>query len=209
MGFLSGRVTFSRYRITGEAPGIFGPEHLSELRKRAAGRDRLASADGIEVGWTAGDHVLDTRFELEKNIVNEALQFCLRVDTTKVPSDLLQAYYQIELHSQRAGRKPSTKQKKAAKAAALERLEHEAKDGRFTRRKVVPILWDAKSNELLVGTTSVTIIDQLYSLFELTFGCGFESLTSGRQAYRLAEMRQQTRSVDDAKASPFVAGLTS
>jgi hypothetical protein len=208
MGFLSGRVTIARYRIDGQAPGIFGPEHLSELKKRSAGRDRLASADGVEVGWTAGDHVLDTRFELEKNVINESLQFCLRVDSTKIPSDLLQAYYQIELHGQRAGKKPSSKQKKAAKAAALERLEHEAKDGRFTRRKVVPILWDAKSNELLVGTTSMSAIDQLYSLFELTFGFGFEALTAGRQAYRLAEMRQQTRGVDDATSSPFVPGLT-
>lgn len=211
MGFLSGRVTFSRFRVEGQSPGIFGPEHLSELKKRCAGREKLASADGVEVGWTAGDHVLDTRFSLEKNIVNESLQFCLRVDTTKIPSDLLHAYYQIELQGQKAGKsggKPGTREKKAAKAAAIERLENEAKDGRFTRRKVVQVLWDAKSNELLVGTTSMNVIDQLYSLFELTFGFGFESLAAGRLAYRLAEMRQQNRSVDDASPSPFVPGVT-
>src|SRR5262249_42716002 len=148
----------------GPSPGIFGPEHLAELKKRAAGRERLASADGIEVGWTAGDHVLDTTFDLEKNVINEALQICLRVDTLKIPSDLLQAYYQIELKGRsrsKGDRKPSVKQKKEAKAAALERLETEAKDGRYTRRKIVPVMWDAKSNELLVGTTSNTVIDQL------------------------------------------------
>src|SRR5947209_17537193 len=141
MGFLSGRVTLARFRIDGPSPGIFGPDHLAELKKRAAGGERLASADGIEAGWTAGDHVLDTRFELAKNIVNEALQFCLRVDTMKIPSDLLQAYFQIELHGRAATKaKPSVRQRKEAKAAALAKLEQEAKDGRFTRRKVVPLL---------------------------------------------------------------------
>jgi hypothetical protein len=54
----------------------------------------------------------------------------------------------------------------------------------------------------------MNVIDQLYSLFELTFGFGFESLAAGRLAYRLAEMRQQNRSVDDASPSPFVPGVT-
>ncbi len=211
MGFQSGRVTFARYRVDGPSPGIFSAEHLADLKKRAAGRERLASADGVEVGWTAGDHVLDTTFDLEKNVINETLQFCLRVDTLKIPSDLLQAYFQIELKGRTGSKvdsKPSLRQKREAKAAALERLEDEAKDGRFTRRKLVPILWDAKSNEVLVGSTSVTVIDQLYSLFEVTFGMGFEALSAGRQSYRLAELRKQTRSVDDASPSPFIPGLT-
>jgi hypothetical protein len=199
----------SRFRVGGPSPGIFGPDHLAELKKRAAGRERLASADGIEAGWTAGDHVLDTRFELAKNIVNEALHWCLRVDTMKFPSDLLQAYFQIELHGRGSAKsKPSVRQRKEAKTAALAKLEQEAKDGRFTKRKVIPLLWDAKSNELLVGTTSSTVIDQLYSLFEVTFGFGFEPISAGRQAYWLAELRKQVRSVDDASPSPFVPGVT-
>lgn len=211
MGFLSGRVTFARFRIDGPSPGIFAPEHLAQLKKNAAGRERLASADGVEIGWTAGDHVLDTRFELEKNIVNESLHFSLRVDTSKIPSDLIHAYYRIELEGRapsKSGKKPNAFQKKEAKAAALDRLNKEAADGRFIRRKQIPVMWDAKSNELLLGSTSASVIDQLYSLFELSFGMGFEALTAGRQAYRLAEGRKQVRSVEDAGPAPFVPGVT-
>jgi hypothetical protein len=32
-------------------------------------------------------------------------------------------------------------------------IEDEAKDGRFLRLKAIPVLWDAQSNELLVGTS--------------------------------------------------------
>jgi hypothetical protein len=135
----------------------------------------------------------------------------MRVDAQKIPADMLRAYYQIELEGRTAGNpsgKPSGRQKKDAKEAAVAKLEQEAKDGRFLKRKAVPVMWDAKTNELLVGTTAVTAIDQLYSLFEQTFGFGFEGLTAGKLAYRLAEPRQQTRGVDDATPSAFVPGVT-
>jgi hypothetical protein len=211
MGFLSGRVTIARYRVTGQSPGIFGPEHLKLLADLAAGRQRIASADGIEIGWIAGDHLFDTRFELAKNVVNEALLFVFRIDALKIPADLKRAYYQIELEARSRNNPsghPSALQKKEAREAAADRLENEAKDGRFTRRKLIPVMWDARSNEILVGTTSLTAIDQLHGLFERTFECGFEPLTAGRLAFSLAELRQQTRGVDDAAPSAYIPGLS-
>ena len=211
MGFFTGRVTFARYAVKGPSPGMFGPEHLERLQNHAIGKQRVANADGVEIGWTAGDHILDTDFDLEKNVVNDALHFCLRVDTQKIPSDLLRAYAQVELKALAAGNPsgiPSARQKKEARETAHERLEEEARDGRFLKRKAYPILWDAQSNELLVGSTAVSVVDRLLLLFEQTFGCGFEPLGAGRQMFRLAELRQQTRGVDDAGPAPFVPGVT-
>ena len=129
----------------------------------------------------------------------------------KSPAIFYAQYYQIELEGRTADNpsgKPTGRQKKEAKEAAVAKLEQEAKDGRYLKRKPIPVMWDAKTNELLVGTTSVTAIDQLYSLFERTFGIGFEGLTAGKVAYRLAEPRQQTRGIDDAAPSAFVPGIT-
>lgn len=209
MGFFSGRVTFGRYRVKGRSPGSFGPEHLKRLQTHAIGKQKIVAADGVEVGWTAGDHLLDTSFDLAKNIVNDALHFCLRIDTMRIPSDLLRAYAHIELQALAAGNPsglPSARQKREARELAREKLEEEARDGRFIKRKVYPLLWDAPSNELLIGTTSVTAIDRLHTLFEGTFGHGFEPLGAGQQAFRLSEPRQQTRGVDDAAPSSFVPG---
>src|SRR5438309_9387362 len=108
MGFLSGRVTFARYKVSGPPPGIFGADHLKRLAANSAGRAKIASSDGVEVGWTAGDHILDTRFDLAKNVVNESLHFTMRVDAQKIPTDLLRAYYQIELEG-RTGRGSAAK----------------------------------------------------------------------------------------------------
>src|SRR5262245_48473468 len=125
MGFFSGRVTFARYRVNGRSPRMFGPEHLERLRAHAIGRQRVAGADGVEAGWTAGDHILDTSFDLAKNIVNDVLHFCLRVDTLKIPGDLLRAYTQVELEGLAAGNPsglPSAGQKREARDRARERL---------------------------------------------------------------------------------------
>jgi len=211
VGFLTGRVTAARHRVAGRAPRTFGPEHLEKLAAHAIGKQRVASGDGVEVGWIAGDHILDTTFELAKNIVDDALHFEMRIDQQKIPGDLLRAYTQVELQAL-AGNNPSgqasTRQKREARANARERLETEAADGRYLRRKSVPLLWDAQTNELLAGTTSTTAMDRLHALFQETFERGFELNGAGRQAFQQAEGRGQTRGVDDATPAPFVASQT-
>ncbi len=211
MGFFSGRVTCVRYRVQGHSPGTFGPEHLEKLAANAIGKARVMSGDGVEVGWTAGDHVLDLQFDLAKNIVNETLHFALRVDQQKIPGDLLKAYAQVELQALAAANpsgRPSARQKKEARQSAQDRLENEARDGRFLKRKVIPVLWDSPSNELLLGSTSATAVDRCHTLFQQTFGQGFEPLSAGKQAFYLAQPRQQTRGIDDAEVSAVVPGLS-
>ena len=209
MGFLTGRVSFLRFKVAGRAPRMFGPEHLERLTAHAIGKQRLASADGIEAGWTAGDHILDTRFDLAKNVVNDTLQFALRMDTQKIPADLLRAYTQVELEGVAANNPsgmPSARQKREAREAARERLDKEAADGRFLRRKAYAVLWDSQTNELLVGTTSAAAIDRLHTLFQKTFDHGFKLIGAGQRAFQLAELREQTRGVDDAGPAHFVPG---
>jgi hypothetical protein len=211
MGFFSGRITFGRFRVEGRSPGLFGPEHLQRLAAHAIGKQRIASADGVEAGWIAGNHILDTQFDLAKNVVNDTLHFSLRVDQNRIPGDLLRAYVQVDLQALAKNNPsglPSNRQRREARESARERLEKEAQDGRFLKRKSYPLLWDAQSNELLVGTTAITVIDRLLTLFQRTFGHGFELLGAGRQAFLLAEPRQQTRGVDDAAPAAFVPGIS-
>jgi len=162
---------------------------LEKLANHAIGKQRIAAADGVETGWIAGDHILDTQFDLAKNIVNDALVFDLRIDQQKIPGDLLRAYTQVELHAL-AGNNPSghpsAKQKREARENAREKLEHEAADGRYLRRKSVSVMWDGQSNELLVGTTSIAVVDRLLALFQLTFERGFNYMVqAGKRSCKL------------------------
>ena len=187
MGFFTGRVSFLRFATSGTAPTIFGDEQLDALRQHVAGTQGVS--EGIEAGWTGGKSVLDTTFDLAKNIINDCLHFDLRLDTDKLPGDLLKAYYEADLAAL-ARENPSgfasARQKKEAKESAQDRLEQEAKDGRFKKRKCTPVLWDRTSNEVLFGATSTTQVDRFAELFTRTFGVTLELLTAGRQAERVA-----------------------
>lgn len=211
MGFFSGRVSCLRFKVNGAAPRTFTEEHIDRLADRRAGRQRLASADGIEAGWSAGDHILDTDFALDKNIINDTLHFELRIDTDKLPSDLMRAYYAVELKALTKDNPsgfPSARQKREAKESARERLEEEAKDGRYKKRKTVPVLWDRLTNEVLFGATSIAQVDRLCSLFEQTFQMDLECATAGPRAFHLAEVHGRTRQVDDSAPSAFIPGAT-
>jgi hypothetical protein len=211
MGFFSGRIACCRYRVTGRSLSTFNADHLDKLAAHAIGKQRIAKGDGSQAGWTAGDHILDTRFDLAKNIVNDTLQFALRIDEHKIPGDLLRAYFQVELEglaAQNPSGLPSGRQKREARMLAKERLEEEAKDGRYLRRKAIPLLWDAPSGELIVASTSVTAIDRLHTLFKQTFDRGLEPLGAGRQAFAIAETSGHSRGVDDAVPTAFVPGQT-
>jgi hypothetical protein len=209
MAFLNGRAQFVRYKVKGRAHKTFDTDHLERLSSKAIGTARVISSDGVDVGWTAGDHLLDVRFDLEKNVINDALHFAFRIDQMKIPGDLLRAYTQVELEGAAAGNpsgRLSASQKREARQAARERLEEEAKDGRFLQRRTHSVLWDAASNELLVATTAQGAIDRLLTLFQQTFGSGFELQGAGHRAYDLAELREQSRNVDDATPTIFVTG---
>jgi hypothetical protein len=209
MGFFSGRVTCTRFRVSRRGSRSFGPDHLEQLAAHAIGKQKVASADGSLAGWTAGDHLLDTRFDLAKNVVNDTLHFAKRIDAQKIPADLLRAYTQVELEALAAENpsgRPSARQKREARENARARLEGEAADGRFLRRKAYPLLWDSQSNELLVSTSAVSVIDRLHTLFQQTFNRGFELLGAGRLAFRQAEGRGQERGVEDASPAPFLPG---
>ena len=209
MGFFQGRVTCCRFKVSKAAPRHFGPEHLEKLADAAIGKQRIATADGTQVGWIAGDHILDTRFELEKNVIADTLQFAMRVDEVKIPSDLLRAYYAVELEalaSQNPSGLPSGRQKREARQVAKDRLEQEAKDGRFLKRRATQILWDGLSNELLVATSSAAVLDRLHVLFKSTFERTLDFLGAGKQAFLWAEVDAKTRAVDDAAPTVFVSG---
>jgi hypothetical protein len=208
MGFLSGRVTYTRYRVSGESPLPFSEETLETAALHAIGRHGGPDpADGVAVGWAGGDHVLDVEFDLGKNVVNDALHLALRVDTDKIPGTLLKAYTKIETDARAKGNPsgfPTKAQRAEAKEAARIRAEAESADGRFRRLAHYPVLWDGRENVVYAGATSEKVLERLRTLFRETFGRELEPVTSGSLAQSLAEARGQGGSVEQVGPVGFV-----
>lgn len=200
MGFLNGRVTYVRYRVGGVSPLPFGEELLERVEAHTIGRHGSGDpADGVSFGWAGGDHVLDTTISLGKNIINDALHLSIRIDTDKIPGDLLKAYTRIELDARAAMNPsgyPSKAQREEAKEAARMRAEAEAADGRFRRRKHYPVLWDGQANTLYAGTTSASVLDRILLLFRETFDRTIEPVTAGSLAVDQALARGSERAVE-------------
>jgi len=202
MGFWNGRVTFTRYRLSGDRPLPFGEEILEQARRRLIGVHNPAGPlDGVATGWAGGDHVLDLSLESGKNIVDDSLHLAVRIDADKIPGALLRAYTQMEIEA-RAQSNPSgvaTKaQRQEAKEAAKLRVEAEAADGRFRRLSHYPILWDGQTNTLYVGSTSTTVLDRAQTLFRETFDRVLEPITAGSLARSLApgDLGERVLSID-------------
>ena len=206
MGFLRGRASFERFRVVGKTPASLGTEQIEILEDHAIGKLGAIDADGTEVGLTGGDHLLDTKFALEKNLINDALHFGFRVDTSKIPSPLLNAYTEMELEVLAADNPsglPTRKQRTEAKEAAQQQLEAEARDGRFRRMRTTPVLWDARQGMVLFGSSSQTAIEQFAGLFKEAFDLKLERQTAGVVAHDIVARAGSTRSLEDLSPSAF------
>jgi hypothetical protein len=208
MGIFSGKLSFSRLHVAGASPPLFTDEHVEGLSRYAIGRPgNPVASDGVECGWSTGKHSLDTGFNAERNIANDCLTAEMRVDTVRPPGDLRKAYYQAELDALAANNPSgfaSARQKREAKQAANERLELEAKDGRWNKRTCIPWLWDRRRQEVLFCSTSLTHLDRFMSLFSFTFsGYTLTPATAGSEATRLA-----SNPTTELGLSKFVPGVT-
>lgn len=207
MGFLNGRVTFVRYQVSGESPLPFGEEVLELGRQHAIGRHGAGDPnDGVTSGWSGSDHVLDLTLDLSKNVLDDALHLAIRIDTDRIPAELLRAYTKMETDARARLNPtgfPTKSQREEAKEAARVRAEAEAADGRFRRLKHFPVLWDGQANVLYAGTTSPLVLDRLVTLFRETFDRTLEPITAGRLASARAEARGLLNVVTEAGPLAF------
>lgn len=210
MAFLSGRVSFSRFKVVGGSPKRLDDQLLDKLRTHAIGEQHIVRADHEEIGWIGGRHLLDREFDLEKNVLLDCLHFGLRLDGGRVPPDLMRAYIQMEYDALRKDESKSNPKalarlKKEAVDAARRRGEREIKDGRFRRMRQFPILLDARRDVLYCAATQPAVHERLHPLFKETFGKRLEPLSSGQIAAEAAEEGGFSRKLENLHPAAFVA----
>jgi hypothetical protein len=206
MGFLNGRISFERYRIEGKKVRQFGPEHLETLERFSIGQVETISPDEPQVGFIAGNHVLDLNFRLEKNILNDVLHCGVRIDTHKVPSALRKAWLQMELEAlgaDNASGRPTKAQRQEAKEALEARCLDEIKDGKFRRMQHVTALWDSQQAMLYLGGSGAAV-EQAAGLFATAFDLSLSRVTSGRLAEQWAAAAKKHSALEDLAPAAFL-----
>lgn len=190
MGFLSGSVTFERFRIVDDPTSEFGEQHLAILEEHRIGKSESNLHEQSNIGFIGGSHLLDTDFDLEKNVLGEAMHFGIRIDSASVPGPIKRAWMQIELSGIMAdnlGGRPSKAQRQQANEAVEQRCIAEAKKGNFKRLGETSVLWDADTESLFLGGSSEKTNDACIDLLERAFGLGLSRVSSGKLALEYAD----------------------
>jgi hypothetical protein len=206
MGFLSGTITFGAFRIGGSEPRQFGTKQIDILKRFAIGQLETSSTDQADVGFSAGEHLLDSQFSLEKNVIGEALQCAVRIDTNQIPAAVRKAWLQIELAGLAADNpsgRPTKAQRQEAKEAVEARCEEEARTGKYRRMQQFPVLWDARKSVLYFGGSSSTASQSCSDLFGQAFDLELDRLTAGKRAQEWAAQAKQRKALDEITPCVF------
>ena len=206
MSFTSGRVSFLRFRVTGDAPTAADDAALSILKEHAFKETDIGAPDEVEAGFITGEHIFDTQFTYEKNGFGQCLLFALRIDTHKVPAEIRQAYKKINEQAAAEGNPSgfaSKAQKRDAADEASRQVHEDLAAGKFRRSKSVPILWDLKSKMLYCGASTNSAIEQISSRFRQAFACEVELLSAGTLAGHVFRNSGKGRDYEDLKPSAF------
>lgn len=207
MGFLNGSVTFERFRVTKDPTSAFGDDHIKSLKKHVIDSSGANLFEAPAYGFSGGAHLLDTEFELGKNIIGDAMHFGIRCDSVQIPGPIKQAWMHIELSGalkdRPPGSRPTKTQREEAKQAVEARCAAEAKKGNYKRMSVTPVLWDAMTETVFIGSTSEKNNDFCLGLLESAFGLEFKHVTSGSLAQEFAETESQTKALFAASPTSF------
>ncbi len=208
MAFLSGSVSFSRFRIAGGGPKRLDENLLEKFRQHRIGADRVAHADHVEVGWIGGRHLLDLDFEIEKNVLLDCLHLGMRIDSARIPPDLMRAYMQQEfealLREGGGGGRNQGRLKRQAKDSAAKRAEQEIKQGRYRSFRQFPVLIDSRHDVIYFGATSPAVHERLHQLFRDTFSKRLDAMTAGQRAMDWAEEKGVSRKLENLSPTLFV-----
>lgn len=206
MGFLSGSVTFERFRVTADPTNTFGNEHIEKLKKFRIGKSKSNLHEEPVSGFAGGAHLLDTDFDAGKNIIGEAMHFGVRTDSCQIPGPIKRAWTAIELNGimkENAGGRPSKAQREEANEAIEARCAAEAEKGNYLRMSETSILWDAPTETVYIGSTSEKTNDNCLELLNRAFGLEFQKVTPSSLAVDFAETEEQTSSLYNTSATAF------
>ncbi|MCC7409279.1 MAG: hypothetical protein IT442_14530 [Phycisphaeraceae bacterium] len=206
MAFDGGRVSFSRCRVVGDAPLAVDESLLERLSEGAFVDSDLGAPEEVTRGFCAGAHLFDVSFTYEKNAFGDQVLLALRIDTNKPPADVRRAYRLVQEQALAATNPSgfiSRAQKREATELADRQLHDEIAQGRHRRSKLIPLLWDLRNRQLLVGASGGAVLEEVANHFREALKLEVEPLTPGNAAGELLRGMGKTRDYEDLLPTPF------
>lgn len=205
MPFLTGTVTYARFAVTGDAPTAIDQTLIDAFAANPHRPTPVGVPPGPETGWTAGHHILDQAFSLERMAYEGWVHAGMRLDVVRIPPEVRRAYISIAEQARSAAMEEGTPgwlsrtARREARAEAQRQWEEEVGQGRYRSSKLVPFLWNPARRIVLAPATTDAVLTPLRDLFTATFGGRLEPRSSGSLALDLIASRGLLTAFEDAR----------
>lgn len=206
MAFDRGTVSFVRLRVEGESPIVVDAALLEKLGEHRFRESDIGTPDEVEAGFITGEHIYDVDFSYEKNGFGDRLLWAMRLDTHKAPADVMRAYRRMNEQAARDASptgQASRRELREAKELAERQVREDRASGRFRKSKAVPLLWDFKRKELLIGSATQTAIEHASLLVAETFDVKLSVISAGVRAGEVLRGQGKGRDYEDLQPSKF------
>ena len=167
MGLLKGTLTFTRYRVLGDAPKDFSSFINRQIRKFAF-QEFSSESEELSMGWTSLENALDTKFEYANYSLGDYLIFSLRIDKKQVPPSLLKIKAG-EAEKAFLAEKKQERLYKEQRKNILESVRHDLLSKALPMPSFYDICWCISKKWLVFGSHSEKVNEQFMKLFERTF----------------------------------------
>lgn len=205
MPFRSGTVSYTRFKTIGSAPKAATADVLDALKANIIPEAGELAVE-TQFGWTTGLHVFDTDFDPESVVFGPCLLLGMRLDTSKVPAEIVRAYRAMA-HAARSKDTESGFLSKRSKREAAEEVEERCRrdlsSGAHRRSKLIPVYWDLERSLVLAPAFGEAASTALIDLFRATFDCRLEPLSAGSIALDILAGQGKTRTYEDLRPSAF------
>lgn len=200
MPITSGRVSYCRFRVQGDAPSAVDETLLDLLHEHHFRETEIGAPDEVEAGWVTAEHLMDTQFSYDKIAYGPFALFALRLDTHKVPGEVKQAYQ--KMNEQTAATDSPTgfaskAEKREAKELAARQVQEDLAAGRFRKSRSVQIAWDLANGLVFCANASGSVVEQLVRLFRKTFAVELTPMTGGTEAGYFLHAQGKSRDYED------------
>jgi hypothetical protein len=209
MPFLSGSLSFERFRVENFKSETFDQEHIDLMQQYAAGKVETGSTENVHTGFLGGAHLFDQDFDLEKNVINDAVHFGVRIDSNTIPAAIKNAWLQMELAGlgkDNPSGVPTKSQRKEAKEAVEQRCEVEAATGKYRKFQPFSLLWDYGYEMLYFGGTAGTASGHCADLLERVFQIELRHVSAGTIAQAWAIEADRYTEMDEVVPAAFIEG---
>ncbi|MEM1353968.1 MAG: hypothetical protein AAGH88_03700 [Planctomycetota bacterium] len=206
MPFTSGRVSFCRFLVTGDAPTSVDETFLDILQEHRFRETEIGAPDETEAGFVTVEHLFDTQFTYEKVGYGPHAVFALRIDTHKVPGEVKRAYQKMNEQAAAAASPTgfaSKAEKRDAKDLAGRQASEDLAAGKFRRSRSVQITWDLANGRLYCSNSATSVVEQLVKLMRQAFSVELQPITAGTLAGHLLSQTGRSRDYEDLHPSAF------